>query len=672
MKTKILLLLALAATNYLISDEGMWPLNMLPKEQIFEKYNFQMNSDWVDHVQKSSLRISLGGSGSFVSKDGLVMTNHHVGSEAIYNLSTKDVDLIAEGFYAPTRDKELKCPNMYVDQLITIRDITDEINQALPENATPAEREVIRKEAIANISAKAQEKSGLQPEVVTLYQGARYHLYLYKRYSDVRLVMAPEKSIAYFGGDVENFEYPRHDFDVCFFRVYENGKPLKTDHYFSWSQSGPKTGELLFVSGHPGRTQRLYTSDHLRFLKNEELPLIVNYLTERIACLEHFSSQSAENRRVATQNLFSCQNGYKVFSSIQKGLSASSLIEEKTKSEEELYSKTAGFEKLKAALDGAKSYYKEFFVLEGRASRYSKLSAWAKHLVRWADEQAKPNDKRLEEYTESRLPSLELDLFSTEPVYINFESALLEDSFTRLSKILGANHPATLIVNSLVIEDMLKNSKLHDLEYRKELYRNPEKVKSSQDPFILLAKQLDPYSRALRKKKEKELDGIQKESYAQIAQLNFNRYGESIYPDATFTLRLSIGSMKGYHEGRAYIAPTTRLADAFKEASTHQFKSPYNLPKSWLQKEDSIKKSTPFNFVSTNDIIGGNSGSPVFNERGEIVGIIFDGNIHTMMWDLEFDETQGRAVSVHSEAIIDVLKNVYEAESLVKELRNDF
>lgn len=659
----------------LYAEEGMWTFNQIPKEAIEQKYGVLLTPSWLESIQKSCLRVSLGGSASFVSSQGLLLTNHHVGSSAIYHLSTAEKNLMDNGFLAKTFEEELPCSNMYVDQLISIQDVTDQVYAASNHLESSSEREKARMAAIADIKQKAQKESGLQPEIVSLYQGARYHLYLYQRYTDVRLVMAPEKSIAFFGGDADNFEYPRYDLDMCFFRVYENGKPLSTKHFLKWSEKGPQLGEPLFVAGHPGKTRRMLTASHLQFLYNQELSVLLPWLKRKQEKLQAFSKLSTENQRIAEKDLFSIENTLKVIGRLCNDLAHSSMIADKRKEERKLIQnkKDNPWSKLEASLEEAKSYYPQFLVLEGIGSSYSKLYHWAKSLVRLSQEIKKPNDQRLKEYTDTEIARLELDLLSTEPVYKDLERLRLLDNLQRTRDLLGKKHPVSRIIlnhQTLAsrVDDLLNTTVLFDLEARKQLYANLDLVKTSTDPFIVLAREIDPFAREVYLKKEKHLDAVQNESYDAIAKIFFEKFGETVYPDATFTLRLSYGSMKGYLENDRFIDPMTVLQGAFEKAKTHDFQEPYNLPPSWIAKEKTLNQQTPFNFVSTNDIIGGNSGSPVINKNGELVGLIFDGNSPSLSWSFKFDDTEGRATSVHSTAILETLRHIYGADHLVREI----
>lgn len=660
------------------AEEGMWCFDQIPKEKIQAQYGIQINGELLEHIQKCSLRVSAGGSGSFISSKGLVMTNHHVGASAIYNLSSKDQDYLEKGFYAKSLGEELHCPNLYVDQLVAISDVTEEVNRKMEKGLSFVEKERIRKEAILEIQQEAEKKSGLHPEVVMLYEGARYHLYLYKRYTDLRLVMAPEKQVAFLGGDIDNFEYPRHNLDVCFFRVYENGQPLEIEHYLKWSETGPLEGELLFVSGHPGKTKRMWTADHLRYLERVELPMILQYLEERMAMLDLFSLKSSEHARIAASQKHSLSNAYKVYKGVEKGFIENSPIPKKEQQEALLYNNKEtdlylAWDSLKEALSKSESYIASYYCLEGIFSNYSKLYGIAKSLVRLSEEKKLPSEKRLPEYSDTEIDKLRLRILSSEPIYLELEIACLSDSLQRLQTILGKESP---LVESLlqgrtpeeVAKKAIENTRLKDLEEREALFDSLEIVAFSKDPLISLVKTIDLYARAVRKEKEEKLDAIQNESYSFIGNQRFNQYGDLLYPDATFTLRLSYGCMKGYEEGGNYLEAKTTFADMQRVSELHPDESAYYLPEKWKNIEK-LDKTVGLNFVSTHDIIGGNSGSPVVNAKGEWVGLVFDGNVHSLTWGQVFDEKQGRAISVHGQGIIEVLEKIYEVESLVEEIK---
>lgn len=630
--------LFLLLVSLLSADEGMWTFDALPKE-------LELDQEWRDHVQKAALRISLGGSGSFVSSEGLVLTNHHVGAKAIHNLSSQERDLLKNGFVAKSFEEELKCPNMFVDQLVSIEDVTEKV-------AKQASLEI----AIATIEKEAEEKTGLYPKVISLYQGAKHHLYLYKRYMDIRLVLAPEKAVAFFGGDAENFEYPRFDLDFCFFRVYENDKPLITPDYLVWSEQGAQEGEPLFVVGNPGKTQRMLTWAHLKFVEEYDYAFLRELLEDFRQTLITFGEECDENQRIAAGDLARIENSLKVIRNYQEELSEGSLLEEKRATE----TQGGPFQDLEESLNQAKEYYPQLLVL---AINPSQLGSIARHLVRLSEERKKPSIERLKEYRDTELPSVEQSLLSKEPIYKNLEKARLKIYFRWLSKTLGEDHPLSKRLQKIDINQLVDESKLDDLDYRKDLFDHPEKVEISTDPFILLAKEIDPFAREVRKKKEDVLDVELGKSYTEIvAQGGFR------YPDATFSLRLSSGSVLGYEEEGKYLEPMTSLGGLFTTAREKENQDPYYLPQIWFEKEALLNKDLPLNFVTTHDITGGNSGSPMINKKGELVGLIFDGNRYSFSDNFRYIEGKGRAISVHSRAILEAVKKVYGADRIVEEI----
>ncbi|HUN81976.1 MAG TPA: S46 family peptidase, partial [Phycisphaerae bacterium] len=487
--TRLIVAAAVASVSFAASvhaDEGMWCLNKLPKKVWKEKYGFEPSDSWIEHIQKSCVRIGAGGSGSFVSPDGLIMTNHHVGADAIGDVSDEKHNYMRDGFYARTRDQELPCPQMELTVLMKIEEITDRVNAKVTPGMSPAQAEAARKQAKSAIEKEAKEKTGLRPEIVTLYQGARYDLYLYKRYTEVKLVFAPEQQIAFFGGDLDNFEYPRFNLDCCFLRAYEDGKPAHVEHYLKWSAGGPKEGELIFVAGHPGRTQRLYTMDHLRFLRDVHVPLILNAYNEREVALLQFMARGDEQERIAKEELLYVQNGRKAYGGIQGGLLDARIMQRKQESEDSLRNFVKADEKreakygaawgeLASALKSSESYYAAYFLTENRRTSLCKLFDFARKLVRAGDERLKPDGERMEEYRDSGLPTLEVTLFSTAPIYDDLETFKLEDSLLRLGRILGGDHP--VVRTALAGKDphtrakeLVAATKLKDVAFRKSLY----------------------------------------------------------------------------------------------------------------------------------------------------------------------------------------------------------
>jgi hypothetical protein len=667
------------------ADEGMWLFNDPPKKILKEKYNFSPDAQWYEHLQKSSVRFNSGGSGSFVSSKGLVMTNHHIGADALQKMSTKDKDYIATGYYARTQKDEIKCVDLELNVLMSIEDVTKRVNDAIPANSPPAEAQKARRAVMNTIEKESLDKTGLRSDVVTLYQGGLYHLYRFKKYTDVRLVFAPEDSIAFFGGDPDNFEYPRYDLDICFFRVYENDKPVKIEHYLKWSPAGAADGEVVFVSGHPGRTDRMNTVAHLNFIRDRMLPYGLGKLFRYEVLLSTFSQRSAENARRAQDELFSVQNSRKAYIGRVAGLQDPAVMKQKLDAETKFRDSVMKDPKIKEICGDVwgevadslrvygESYIQNDLLERGNAFRCDTFHI-ARGLLRMAEESQKPNADRLREYRESNLDSLKQELFSEAPIYDDLETVKLADSLSMYMELAGSNDSLLQKVLSGKspqerAAELVAGTKLKDVALRKSLAAGGVKeIEASKDPMIQLARLVDPAARALRKTYEEKVEEAQRQAYARIANARFALYGTDVYPDATFTLRLAFGVVKGYTELGKPIAPWTTIGGTFQHAANHDNKPPFELPKSWTQHKGDLKMDTPMNFVFTADIIGGNSGSPVVNRNNELVGIIFDGNLQSLVWDYVFDDKEGRATAVHSSAIVEALRKVYDAAPLADEL----
>ena len=674
-----------AMSSFVSADEGMWLFNNPPRKLLREKYQFEPAADWYEHLQKASVRFNSGGSGSFVSPGGLVMTNHHVGADALAKLSSAEHDYLAEGFHARTHDAEIKCHDLELNVLVSIEDVTARVNAAVAPGLNPADAQQARRAVMSDIEKESLDKTGLRSDVVTLYQGGLYHLYRFKKYTDVRLVFAPEKAIAFFGGDPDNFEFPRYDLDVCFFRAYENDAPAKPEHYLKWSAAGAKDGELIFVSGHPGRTERQNTVDHLEFLRDRALPSTLNLIRRREVLLATYSDRSHENARQAEDELFGYQNSRKARLGQMAGLQDPALFKSLADRETALRAAVTGNAKLQkeagsawgevaAALAAWSAFYDDYAQLEQGQAFNSELFSIARTLIRLSAETAKPNGERLREFRESNLESLEQQLFSTAPIYPALETAKLADSLGNFIEKSGAKHD--LVAKVLAgkspqarAAELIQNSKLADVELRRRLAKEGASAQAATgDPLIELASLVDGPSREVRKRYEDAVEEPLRQAYAKIANARFALYGTETYPDATFTLRLAFGTVRGYEEQGRQVAPWTTIGGAYPHAAEHGSVYPFALPPRWLERKDKLDLDTPFNFVSTADIIGGNSGSPVVNRAGEIVGIIFDGNIQSLVLAYAYTDTQARAVSVASPAIVEALKKIYDASELVAEL----
>jgi hypothetical protein len=685
--------LLLALSSIAFGDEGMWLFNNPPLKQLKEKYQFEPNAQWLDHLQKSSVRFNSGGSGSFVSPNGLCITNHHVGLDTLQKISSEKNNYVRDGFYAKSQEDEVKATDLELNVLTSIEDVTARVNGAVKSGMSADAASKARANEIANIEKESKEKAGLRSDVVTLYQGGLYHLYRYKRYDDVRIVLAPEQQMAFYGGDPDNFEYPRFDLDICIFRAYENGQPAKIDNYLKWNSAGPNDGDLTFVSGSPGRTDRQLTVDELADTRDRDVPKLLQMFNRREVMLMAWSGRSFENARRARHDLFGDQNNRKRYD----GYIAALLDPETWRSIEarekklrdaiaanpKLRSTSSAYDRIKKANAELAKISPKYDYLEqerrspigyrGPRALYGTLFKYARLLTRAADERAKPNGQRIPMFRDSAKESLELDLFSSEPVHEDYEILRLTDSLTDFAEKFGADDAMVKQVlagkspRARAVE-LVSETKLKDVDLRKKLYADDAAgLQAARDPMLDLARLIDAPAREVRKIHEAQ-EEIKNQAYAEIAKARFAVEGTNNYPDATFTLRLSYGTVRGYEEDGKRIAPFTNFAGLYQRAQDHDNKPPFDLPQRWIDKHVTLNPETKFNFVSDADIIGGNSGSPVVNKNNEFVGIIFDGNIQSLVLDCIFSDKQARAVSVDSAAITEALRKVYDANALADEL----
>jgi Peptidase S46 len=675
------------------ADEGMWLFNNPPLKQLKEKYQFEPTPQWIEHLQKASIRFNSGGSGSFVSANGLCITNHHVGADALQKASSEQHNYLKEGFYAKTNADEIKCADLELNVLMSIEDVTAKVNAAVTSGMSADAAGEARGNAIAEIEKESKEKTGLRSDVVTLYQGGVYHLYRYKRYDDVRIVFAPEQQMAFYGGDPDNFEYPRYDLDICIFRAYENGQPAKIEHYLKWNSNGPNNGELIFVSGSPGRTDRQLTADELADRRDREVPNWLRMFNRREVLLLSWGQRSFENARRARDDLFGDQNNRKRYDGYVAALFDPEIwraIEAREKKLRDAMSHDPNLKGTLGAYDRIKKAQTElariaprYDYLEeerpitvgyrGPRALYGALFKYARLLTRAADERAKPNGERIAEFRDSAKESLELSLFSSEPVYDDYEILRLTDSLTDFAEKFGGNDPLVKQVlagkapHARAME-LVKGTKLKDVQFRKNLYgKDAATLEAAHDPMLDVARMIEGPAREVRKTHEAQ-EEIKRQAYAEIARARFAVEGTSTYPDATFTLRLSYGKVLDYEEDGKQIPPFTDFAGLYQRAAEHEYRPPFDLPQRWIDRKAQLNLATKFNFVSDADIIGGNSGSPVVNKANEFVGIIFDGNIQSLVLDCIYSDIQARAVSVDSAAITEALRKVYDAGALADEL----
>ena len=677
------------------ADEGMWLFNAPPLKQLKEKYQFEPTQHWLEHLQKASVRFNSGGSGSFVSANGLVITNHHVGADTLQKISDPRHNYLKDGFYAKTQADEIKSTDLELNVLMSIEDVTARVDKAVKPGMTNEQASGARSSVIAAIEKESKDKTGLRSDVVTLYQGGAYHLYRYKRYDDVRLVFAPEQQIAFYGGDPDNFEYPRYDLDICIFRVYENGQPAKIDHYLKWNSRGPSDRELIFVSGSPGKTDRQLTLDELADMRDRYLPYVLRMFNRREVLDLAYGARSFENARKARDDLFGDQNNRKRYNGYLAGLldpqiwSALQTREQKLRdaiaSDPKLRSAADAYDRIKNAQAEIAKNARLYNYLEqerpspvgyrGPRALFGNLFKYARLLVRALDDRTKPNGERIPQFRDSARDSLELELFSTEPIYDDYEILRLTDSLTDFASVFGADDPLVKKVfagkspHDRAVE-LVSGTKLKDVAVRKVLYgKDAVALQAAHDPMIDLARLVDVPAREAKKIYDAQ-DEIKKQAYADIARARFATEGTDSYPDATFTLRLSYGTVRGYEQDGKQIPAFTDFAGLYQRSAEHDNRPPFDLPKRWIEKKASLNLATHFNFVSDPDIIGGNSGSPVVNKANEFVGIIFDGNIQSLVLDCIYTDTQSRAISVDSGAITEALRKVYDAGALVDELED--
>ncbi len=665
------------------SDDGMWLFNAFPKDKVQAKYGFTPSQEWLDHVRLSSARAP-NGSSSFVSADGLIFTNHHIAQGCVHDLSTNGKDYMKNGFYAPTRAEEPKCPGVEFVVLQDIEDVTSRVNAVAKPGMSDADAGKAQREEMSSIE-KECSVNGLRCDVVTLYSGALYHLYKYKKYDDVRLVFAPEFDIAFFGGDPDNFEYPRYDLDISFFRAYENGEPAKIKDYLKWSANGVQDGDLVFVPGHPGRTGRLLTVDQLEFLRDYQFPMALASYQRRLATLQKYAAQSDENSREAEHEIFGIQNSFKAVTGFEGGLKNPQIMSKKSSDEKDLKSYVSSdpgrqkqygdpWAEISKAVGVQKEIYKPLYYVDQLAGFRGDLAEYARTIVRAAEQKEKPSNERIRGYQDSALPTLEQKLFSTAPVYKGLEKVLLAESLSEMQQVLGANNDTVKkALNGKSPEEraaeVVDATKLDDVAVRKQLYEGGEKaVQCQHDPLIVMMRTVEPDAVAVHMRNEDDVDSVLRKNAGTIAKIHFAQGGLSVPPDATFTLRLSYGAVKGYEENGKHIPWFTTMGGAFEHATAHGSKPPYELPASWTKAKSSLNLKTVYDTASTPDIIGGNSGSPVINKNAEVVGIIFDGNIQSLPWNFVYDDAQGRAVETDSRAIIEALRKIYHADALATEL----
>jgi hypothetical protein len=674
------LLVCLMMSPALRADEGMWTFDNFPSKTVGAKYGFTPTQAWLDHVRLASLRIAGGCSASFISPNGLVMTNHHCVVECVEQLSTPQQNLVETGFTAKTAAEERKCPDFELDQLVEIRNVTADVQGAIAgKTGDEANKALHAKQA--ELQQSCGSDPGIRCDVVSLYHGGVYDLYRYKRYTDVRLVFAPEFSVAQFGGDPDNFNFPRFDFDIGLLRAYEGDKPAPTPDYLRWSMNGSKDGELVFVSGNPGGTSRELTMTQMDFERDHFFPYVLPYLAEYRGQLEQFVTRGPEQAREAHEDLFFVENSFKALYGEQQALLDPQFMAVKQKQEQDLRARVASDSKLEpyasawddiAKIQNVRAQlYTRHLRLRSSAFRGGLLGD-AITLVRAAEERTKPNRDRLPEYTDQALVRIQQALSAPIPIHKDLEELNLAFGFTAARRDLGADDGFVrkMLGNESpeqLAQRLVSGTHLDDPKVREELYKGGKAaIDASTDPMIRFAASISDDLLGVRKEYEARVDAPTRAAGEQIAKARFAVYGTSVDPDATFTARLSYGTVKGFDDAEGkFVEPYTTIGGLFQRATGAP---PYALPQSWLAAKSSLNLSLPMNLSTTNDIIGGNSGSPLIDKDANVVGLIFDGNIFSLGGNYGFDAAKNRSVAVDSRALLEGMQKVYHLDRIVNEI----
>lgn len=673
------LALSMALTPSMHADEGMWTFNNFPSKTLAAKYGFAPSQSWLDHVRLSSLRIAGGCSASFISVQGLVMTNHHCVVDCVEQISTPNQNFVETGFAAKAVAEERKCPDFELDQLVEIRDVTKEVQGAMAgKTGDDANKALHAKQA--ELQQSCGSDAGVRCDVVSLYHGGIYDLYRYKRYTDVRLVFAPEFTVAQFGGDPDNFNFPRFDFDIGLVRAYEGDKPVASHDYLRWSRNGSKDGDLVFVSGNPGGTSRELTMAQLTFERDTAFPYDLPETAEYRGQLEEFVTRGQEQAREAREQLFFVENDFKAEFGRQGALLDPQFFGGKRQEEQHLRAAVAADPKLAAdasAWDDIAQIQRvrgQLFThhIDGEFNYFSAPLHYAIALVRAAEERAKLNTERLPEYTDQSLVQVKQALSAPVPVYKDLEELNMALMFKQLQRDMGADDPFVRKMLGAESPDqmahrLMAGTHLDDAKVRENLYNGGQSaIAASNDPLIRFAALVNDDLLAMRKDYEARVDAPTRAAAERIAKARFAVYGTSVDPDATFTARLSYGSVKGFEDAQGkFVQPYTTIEGLFHRASGAP---PFVLPESWLKAKATMNLSLPMNLSTTNDIIGGNSGSPLIDRDANVVGLIFDGNIFSLGGDYGYDAAKNRAVAVDSRALLEGLRKVYHLDHVVDEI----
>jgi len=675
-------LLCLFLVTVVRADEGLWTFDNPPSKRLQERYGFTPSQEWLDHVRLSAVRLNDGGSGSFVSAHGLLLTNHHVARRQLQNNSSAAHDYLRDGFYASTPDQEMKSPDLEVNVLVSMENVTARVQEAMKGISDEQKQLAARKEVVARIERESTQATGLRSDVISLYHGGEYWLYRYKKYTDVRLVFAPEEQIAFFGGDPDNFSFPRYDLDIALFRVYENGKPLETSHYLKWSASGAAAGELVFMAGHPGSTSRLETVAQLQRRRDSTLPIVLAQLKQRVETMQRYSARGQEQARQAGSRIFGLQNGVKVLQGEYAALLDARLTAKKQADEDAFRKQVASRAEWQAEfgdvwnrIAAAESKAATIAMKQAFRTLDSQLASLALNIVRYVAEIKKPDGERLPGFHESQLESLRFRLTSPAPIYPEMEEAAMSASLAESVMQLGSDDEWVKTVlrgqtPAALAAEVGRGTKLTDPAVRKALLEGGSAaVESSTDPMIVLARKIDPLGRESFKWFEDNVSSVEQAAGEKLGKAQFLAYGKSTYPDSTFTLRLSYGTVAGYPMNGTKAPPKTTFYGLYDRAYSFGLAAPFSLPARYKDGRDKLDLATPLDFANTCDSIGGSSGSPVINRNAELVGINFDRNVEGLGRAYAYQEETGRAIAVHSAGIIEALRKMYGADKLADELQ---
>jgi len=665
------------------ADEGMWTFDNLPLKEMQSQYQFTPSADWLAHVQHAALRSKEGCSAAFVSADGLVITNQHCIGECLASISSPKHDYTLDGFYAYTRDQELRCPQMEMEQLTDTHDVTAEVSKTL--KGLSGDDYV---DAFRSVSSQLEQSCAdgdtrrWNCEVVDLYHGGRYVLYKYRRYQDLRLVFTPEYAVAAFGGDPDNFNFPRYSLDVALLRAYDRGQPVKPE-YLAFSTQASREGELVFTAGNPGTSARGRTLAELTALRDDDITPALVYYSELRGLLEEYAHEGPDQRRMAYANLGEVDNLIKAHQGQLEALQDQAQLERKAADEKALrdwvmadpvrraeygdpWSTIAAAEQRRHVLITRYRMLEQSWAFESRLFDYARL------LVRGVEERDKANSRRLPEYRDANLPQVEQALFAEAPVSADYEEFMLGWSLSKMRETLGVDDP---LVHKLLGRDSpeqvaraaIDGTRLDSASYRKRMWADMDFMEVSNDPLILMAAKVDKDARAVRKQYEQEVLTVIRAQSEVIAHARFAREGTGLYPDATFTLRLSYGQVQGWSEDSQKVPAFTDFGGLYARATGS---APFALPPRWLAAEAQLPLGTHLDFVTTNDIVGGSSGSPVIDREGKLVGLVFDGNIHSLGGDFWYDGDDNRAVAVDDQALLVALRKIYGMSALADELAN--